>query len=77
MQPDDIRRYRKELGLTQAQLSRELCVTRRALISWECGERRMPLSVEKLFCLLYSLPFNPSSDRLRDLDMQPDLFPDV
>ena len=76
MTPEDIKKHRKELGLKQAQLSGELCVTIRALRSWENGFRVMPLCVEKLFCLLYNIPFKPpESDRQKYLDeMQMDLF---
>ena len=74
MTSDQLKQYRQSLGLTQSQLASELCVTRRAVISWETGSRSMPLPVEKLFCLLYDLPFNPRSDRPLLDDRHPDLF---
>jgi len=73
MSPDDLKRYRKDFKLTQKQLAKELCVTVRAVVSWETGSRNMPLSIEKLFCILFNLPFNPASSSVAD-DMTPDLF---
>lgn len=73
MEPKKLKRYRKELKITQAQLARELCVTRRAVVSWETGTRNMPPVAEKLFCLLHDLPFQPPTvDLIQDLT--PDLF---
>lgn len=73
MKASDIKKYRKELKLTQEQLASELCVTRRALISWETGARVMPLCVEKLFCLLYGLPFVVPV-KISACEEHPDLF---
>lgn len=73
MTPERLRQCRKDLKLTQAQLARELCVTRRAVVSWETGTRNMPPTAEKLFCILYDLPFqSPDVDLIEDLT--PDLF---
>lgn len=74
MTGEQLKKYRQELHLTQAQLARELCVTRRAVVSWETNSRNMPLPVEKLFCLLYDLPFMPCPDALLPDDRHPDLF---
>ena len=74
MTADQLKQYRKSLHLTQSQLASELCVTRRAVISWETGSRSMPLPVEKLFCLLHDLPFNLPADRPALDDRHPDLF---
>lgn len=74
MTGDQLKQYRQSLRLTQAQLASELCVTRRAVISWESGSRSMPLPVEKLFCILYDLPFNPHPGGPALDDRHPDLF---
>lgn len=74
MTSDQLKQYRVSLGLTQAQLASELCVTRRTVISWETGARSMPLPVEKLFCLLHDLPFNPRPGAALLDDRHPDLF---
>lgn len=74
MTADELKQYRRSLRLTQLQLASELCVTRRAVISWESGSRSMPLPVEKLFCLLYDLPFKPRSGASDPDDRHPDLF---
>ena len=74
MKPEQIKQHRKALKLTQGELARELCVTRRALVSWETGSRNMPPCVEKLFCLLYNLPYVPSPGASIPDDRTPDLF---
>ena len=74
MTGDQLKQHRQSLHLTQSQLASELCVTRRAVISWETGARSIPLPVEKLFCLLFDLPFNPRSGRPVPDDRHPDLF---
>jgi len=74
MTPSELKNHRKNLNLTQAQLAGELCVTRRAVVSWETGSRNMPPCVEKLFCLLYDLPYVPSPGSFVPDDRTPDLF---
>lgn len=73
MKPEQLKLYRKDLKITQAQLARELCVTRRAVVSWETGTRNMPPVAEKLFCLLHDLPFQSPAVGFLD-DLTPDLF---
>lgn len=73
MTPSELKNHRKALKLSQGELARELCVTRRAVVSWETGSRNMPPCVEKLFCLLYNLPYVPSPVSVQD-DRTPDLF---
>jgi transcriptional regulator with XRE-family HTH domain len=73
MKPDELKDHRKRLNLTQKELAKELCVTVRAVVSWETGTRNMPLSVEKLFCLLFDLPFRIRRSPVVD-DQTPDLF---
>jgi len=66
MTSKDLVFYRTRLELTQKDLSRALCVSTWAVISWEAGKRNMPTCVEKLFCLLYDLPFKePDMDNVR------------
>lgn len=74
MTPEELKRHRASLGLTQTDLAVALCVTRRAVVSWETGTRNMPLCAEKLFCLLYGIPFVPPSASAVLDDRHPDLF---
>lgn len=74
MTPSELKNHRKALKLSQGELARELCVTRRAVVSWETGSRNMPPCVEKLFCLLYNLPYVPSPGSSVPDDRTPDLF---
>ena len=69
----ELKQHRKELELTQKELARELCVTVRAVVSWETGSRNMPPCVEKLFCLLYDIPFKSRQVSHKD-ELTPDLF---
>ncbi len=43
-----LRRYRKELRLTQAELGHELGVTRNSVTRWEIGMHPIPAPVAKL-----------------------------
>jgi DNA-binding XRE family transcriptional regulator len=43
-----LRRLRKRLGVTQAQLAEELGVHRLTVVKWEAGTHRIPESVAKL-----------------------------
>lgn len=58
MTPERLRQCRKDLKLTQAQLARELCVTRRAVVSWETGTRNMPLLPKSSFVFSMICRFN-------------------
>ena len=73
MKPEELKELRKRLNLTQKELAKELCVTVRAVVSWETGTRNMPLSIEKLLCLIYDLPFRVRRSSVVD-DRTPDLF---
>ncbi len=42
MTPDELKRHRLALGLTQEQLARELRTTRMTVTRYECGTRRIP-----------------------------------
>lgn len=74
MTGDELKKHRSALGLTQSDLSVALCVTKRAVVSWETGTRNMPLCAEKLFCLLYDIPFTPPSASAALDERHPDLF---
>jgi len=63
---------RKELGITQKDLAGDLCVSVGAVSLWESDQRKIPQSIEKLFCLLYGLEFKPYN--VGNFDNQPDLF---
>lgn len=69
----ELKQHRKDLHLTQKKLAKELCVTVRAVVSWETGSRNMPLPIVKLFCLLFDLPFQVYRSPVDD-DQTPDLF---
>jgi DNA-binding transcriptional regulator YiaG len=74
MSPEQLKKHRAALHLTQAELALALCVTVRAVVSWETGTRNMPACCEKLFCLLYGLPFTPPGQHAALDDRHPDLF---
>src|ERR671925_651474 len=42
MRPDDMKRLRRTLGLTQGQLAAKLRTTRMTITRYECGMRRIP-----------------------------------
>lgn len=56
MRPDDFKRTRQALGLTQEQLAEKLRTTRRSIIRYEDGTRRIPGMAE---VLLRRLATNP------------------
>lgn len=74
MTGDELKKHRAALHLTQHDLSLALCVTVRAVVSWETGTRHMPLCAEKLFCLLYGIPFTPPGSCPGLDERHPDLF---
>ncbi len=63
---------RLSLDLTQKELASDLCVSIGAVSLWESGKRKIPLSIEKLFCLIYGFEFE-KSDIYND-NNQPFLF---
>jgi len=67
-----LQRKRLSLDLTQKELASDLCVSIGAVSLWESGQRKIPLSIEKLFCLIYGFEFK-KSDIYND-DQQPFLF---
>lgn len=73
----DFKEHRKDLRLTREQLARELCVSVYTLDSWETDRRAIPACCEKLFCILYNLPFK-GPDKVLDFATinTPDLFPE-
>ena len=70
--PEDLKRKRENLGLSQKDLAVALCVSVRTVVSWETGSRNMPLCCQRLFCMLYGLPFTLPKVPIDDL--HPDLF---
>jgi DNA-binding XRE family transcriptional regulator len=40
--PQTLKRQRQELKLTQAELAKELSVSRNSVIGWEAGRHRIP-----------------------------------
>lgn len=74
MTGEELKNHRAALGITQLELAVALCVTKRAVVSWETGTRNMPVCVEKLFCLLYDIPFTPPGVSAALDERHPDLF---
>ena len=64
--------HRVAFSLSQRDLATALCVSVRTVIAWETGTRNMPLCCQRLFCMLYGLPFDIPKEPLDDLT--PDLF---
>jgi DNA-binding XRE family transcriptional regulator len=56
----ELQKKRIYLGLTQAQLARDMCLSKWTIIRWESGENPFPLWAEKYFCLIYGIPFTGS-----------------
>lgn len=52
MTPDDFRRARKALGLTQIALAQRMGAGRRTIQNWESGERKIPEIAVKLLATL-------------------------
>ena len=73
MDGTNLQRKVSELELTQKEVSKSLCVTEGAVSLWLSGDRKIPRSIEKLFCLCYGYEYNPGCDCLDD-ENQPDLF---
>lgn len=57
MTGSEFKRFRVERNLSKIQLAHDLCVTVYTLDSWETDRRSIPLPVQKLFHLLYGIPF--------------------
>lgn len=53
---DIIAKIRDEKGLTQAQMARELYVTRQAVSRWETGETSPGIDMVKLICTTFQVP---------------------
>lgn len=70
--PNDLKRKRNDLGLSQHALATALCVSVRTIVAWETGSRNMPLPCQRLFCMLYGFPFELPKAPVDDL--HPDLF---
>lgn len=73
MNDTNLQRKVSELGLTQKEVSKSLCVSESAVSLWLSGDRKIPRSIEKLFCLVYGYEYDPSSDCYDD-ENQPYLF---
>jgi hypothetical protein len=48
----------KEKNLSVKDVSIELCVTERAVYLWLSDKRKIPLIAQKLFSMLYDIPFS-------------------
>ncbi len=63
---DTIAQIRKENGLTQEEMARDLFVTRQAVSRWEMGETSPSIDMVKLICVKYSVPL----ERFFDMPME-------
>lgn len=52
MTPEQIKEERSRLGFTGAQMAERIGVTPRAYAYYEAGQRKIPLTVEKLLKVL-------------------------
>lgn len=64
--------HRVEKGLTQKRLAIELCVSKPTLTRWETSQKP-PLIAQKLFCLIYDIPFKDPLKHKKALAEVPDL----
>jgi DNA-binding XRE family transcriptional regulator len=46
MTPDELKKARARLGLTQKKLAAELCVNRQSVVRWEAGKHKIPYMLE-------------------------------
>lgn len=74
MTSKQLKSHRLELGLTQAQVADEMFVTRKTYSGWESLGRKFPLSAQKLFCLMYNIPFKNPHSKNKAFDNSPNLF---
>ncbi len=51
MRPDEIRKKRQELNLSQADCARIVHVSERSWRRWEVGDRKMPQAAWELFLI--------------------------
>lgn len=77
MKGSELQKKRVELGLTQNDLARDMCLSKWTIVRWESGENPFPLWAEKYFCLLYGIPFNGrmKAHETKGYAETPDLFP--
>jgi putative transcriptional regulator len=61
--PDEFRRLRQRLGLTQEQVAQRLGVTLGAVSRWEHGQRRISEPAARLLQLLVDLETKPAKRR--------------
>ena len=59
MTPAKLKKTRKSLGLSLAQVSTQVRITARSWARYEAGERPIPEGVIHLFCLLNDLDYPP------------------
>lgn len=72
MTGEEFKKYRKDFNLSREQTAFDLCVSKSTIDSWESERRNIPLCCEKLFCLIYGIPFNFPGPLV--YDETPDLF---
>ena len=53
---ETIAKIRKEKGITQQEMAKDLYVTRQAVSRWETGETSPSIDMVKLICVTYSVP---------------------
>ena len=66
-----------EKNISIKEVASELCVTERAVYLWIEEKRKIPLSIEKLFCLIYYLDFKVNTVQKIDDKFLPSLLFDI
>lgn len=72
MDSKQFKKYREDLGLTQKQLAEKLCVSYWTVVKWENGSD-IPLCCQKLFSIMYSIPFEAPREKSDAWRKTPDL----
>lgn len=58
----NMKHYREQLGITQRELAKSLCVSYHTVVKWENGSP-VPPCCQKLFSLIYGVSFKIQGER--------------
>lgn len=72
MTAKQLKNHRKRLGMNQTQMAKHLCVAFSTYCRWEQNVIKFPLPIEKLFCLMFDIPFKEKNNKA--YSESPDLF---